>query len=237
MKEILICFLVTYDKSHIDEENDHYIVSLKFVDTAGVESETFGASGEDEQGQYRVNYTMSDGCQLAYISGKIRYNSLETFQPHFECEEPPLVQTTTVSTTSSFSPGKVLAWGPQIPSLDPYSCGQSSLTSYMVDIVGESGHWKDAGDGEVPWHVSIKSNRRCAGALISPKHVITSSLCTTGIEQAEDITVVVGKTVISSSDPEIEVVKVTDYPSTSMKRDISILELKDPVTLSRSVQP
>ena len=126
-----------------------------------------------------------------------------------------------------------------------FECGTSSMTADMVAI--QSDQWQDATEGELPWLAYIKrqpfdsANHLCAGTLISPRHVLIWDRCLSDTDNAEDIRVVLGETVVRPSNPDVMVGKIIRYPcgsnGSSIGPTVSILELVEPVTLSDSVRP
>ncbi len=81
---IVSIVLVTYYRRY-NWGKAEYIFSFKFKDSAGSFSAAFGGGGDHVHGEYKRNYNSYQGCKLAYISGTVRHDVLESFSPYFEC--------------------------------------------------------------------------------------------------------------------------------------------------------
>ncbi len=71
------------------------IYSFRFTDSAGV-SELFGGDGWVHGTKHE--YYSYQGCQLAYLSGRVRNSRLFTFKPYFECPPDPSLLTMLTTT-------------------------------------------------------------------------------------------------------------------------------------------
>ncbi|XP_071587455.1 acrosin-like isoform X2 [Heliangelus exortis] len=125
-------------------------------------------------------------------------------------------------------------------------CGLRPLASGhgMSRVVGGT----NARTGAWPWIVSIQNRWKtgtghtCGGSLISPQWVLTAAHCFDETREAGTWRVVIGATQLSQLGPEANVRNVRqlllheDYSNTSMRNDIALLELDQPVQCSSYIQ-
>ncbi|KAM9367372.1 acrosin-like [Phaethornis superciliosus] len=126
------------------------------------------------------------------------------------------------------------------------SCGLRPIASrYGISrIVGGT----NAQTGSWPWIVSIQNRWKigtghtCGGSLITPQWVLTAAHCFDGTRDTGTWRVVIGATQLSQLGPEASVRNVRqlllhdDYSNISMRNDIALLELDQPVQCSSYIQ-